>query len=247
MSIHITNRVLLCDEQRLLLPSEKFVLFLLADSANAAGLCWPSTATISRYSNLNERTIRRAIDRLVQLGHVTIKQRPGRSSYYTIHPDGPEPGPRTPGNTPGVDERDDSEARAAENEAGEPPQSNALRSSRTASDKRSESPPAIDPAVESCATPGITPGVCTTCEDGVQPALATAGTPGATPGHPGHQTLPTPGITPGHPGHYAPQNRKEPSIEPSLNLGAVDKKDPERHRAEELERIDRALHARAAR
>lgn len=66
--------------------ADKLVLLALADNANDEGLCWPSVQTLERKCGMSESTVHRAISRLEEGGHVTVNQRPGRSSYYTVHP-----------------------------------------------------------------------------------------------------------------------------------------------------------------
>lgn len=70
---------------------EKMVLLALADAANDEGLCWPSVATIYKKCSMAERTVRKTFARLVELGHLTIHERVGRSNYFTVHPIGAVP------------------------------------------------------------------------------------------------------------------------------------------------------------
>lgn len=66
-------------------PLSKLVLLALANFADETGLCWPSAHTLSEMCETSERTVRRAILRLEQAGHITIKRSRGRSSNrYTI-------------------------------------------------------------------------------------------------------------------------------------------------------------------
>lgn len=67
-------------------PSEKLVLLALADAANDEGHCWPSATTIARKSGQGERTVRRAIQSLIEKKHLTQQQRSGTSAVYTLHP-----------------------------------------------------------------------------------------------------------------------------------------------------------------
>lgn len=66
--------------------SEKLVLLALADAANDEGVCWPSIATIARKCTRSERTIQSVIKKLVEDGHLSRDERPGRGVFYTIHP-----------------------------------------------------------------------------------------------------------------------------------------------------------------
>lgn len=64
--------------------AQKLVLLALADNANDAGECYPSLTTISRKTSLDERTVRRAIRQLQQLGFMSVAERAGRSSLFSI-------------------------------------------------------------------------------------------------------------------------------------------------------------------
>lgn len=66
--------------------ADKIVLLALADNANDEGYCYPSASTLSRKCGMNERSIRRIVERLQDMGHVTQHDRPGRSSTFDIHP-----------------------------------------------------------------------------------------------------------------------------------------------------------------
>lgn len=66
--------------------ADKIVLLALSDNANDEGFCYPSIATLSRKCGLEERSIHRVIVRLEDAGHVTRRERPGRSTVYTVHP-----------------------------------------------------------------------------------------------------------------------------------------------------------------
>ena len=66
--------------------ADKIVLLALSDNANDEGFCYPSIATLSRKCGLEERSIHRVIARLEDAGHVTRRERPGRSTVYTVHP-----------------------------------------------------------------------------------------------------------------------------------------------------------------
>lgn len=69
------------------LPStEKMVLLCLSDFANDDGSCWPSIATIVHKTSMGERTVQRAIKRLIQTGVLTKQERSGTSARYQIHP-----------------------------------------------------------------------------------------------------------------------------------------------------------------
>lgn len=66
--------------------ADKIVLLALADNANDEGYCFPSSSTLARKCGMDERSIRRVVDRLVSSGHVTRHERPGRSCTFDVHP-----------------------------------------------------------------------------------------------------------------------------------------------------------------
>lgn len=69
------------------LPStDKMVLLCLCNFANDTGDCWPSISTLVKKTGLSERTVQRAIRRLIDAGILTIKERSGTSTNYRIHP-----------------------------------------------------------------------------------------------------------------------------------------------------------------
>lgn len=68
-------------------PTKKFVLLALADCANDVGTgCFPSVPTIAKKCSLSIRIVRKCIGELAEGGHITIQERSGRSSTYSIHP-----------------------------------------------------------------------------------------------------------------------------------------------------------------
>jgi len=67
---------------------EKMVLLSLADQANDDGVCWPDTATIARRCSVSEKTVKRSIAGLVDLGLLTVKSEYGKPSVYHLHLDG---------------------------------------------------------------------------------------------------------------------------------------------------------------
>lgn len=67
--------------------SSFLVLLALADHAGAdGGDCWPSVARLARRCRVDERTVQRAIDKLVELGEVVITEGGGRghSNRYKL-------------------------------------------------------------------------------------------------------------------------------------------------------------------
>lgn len=66
--------------------SEKIVLLALADCANDEGWCWPSMATLARKCSKTDRTVQASIKRLVECGHLTRIEVPGKGCKYRVHP-----------------------------------------------------------------------------------------------------------------------------------------------------------------
>ncbi|WP_339429590.1 helix-turn-helix domain-containing protein [Pseudomonas taetrolens] len=65
---------------------QKAVLISLADNANDEGFCWPSVARISERTCLAERTVQSAIKWLTLSGILSVRERMGRSTMYTLTP-----------------------------------------------------------------------------------------------------------------------------------------------------------------
>jgi hypothetical protein len=74
----------------------KLVLLALADNANDSGQCWPGIATLIEKTCLSERAIQRHIRDLAVEGYLTIHERSGRSSVYTLTPAKSAPPPNLP-------------------------------------------------------------------------------------------------------------------------------------------------------
>ena len=70
-------------------PMPKFVLMALADQADDRGYCWPSQQLIAQKVAMGERTVRRHIKTLRELGLVTPRVRSStrgrRSNGYQLH------------------------------------------------------------------------------------------------------------------------------------------------------------------
>lgn len=71
--------------------TDKIVLLYLADRANAAGMCWPSVATIAAKTSLSDRAVQIAIKRLEGGGHLSqFWQTPEKAKrpmrHFRIHP-----------------------------------------------------------------------------------------------------------------------------------------------------------------
>lgn len=65
---------------------QKAVLISLADNANDEGVCWPSVARIAERTCLAERTVQGAIKWLGQASILSVRERMGRSTMYTLTP-----------------------------------------------------------------------------------------------------------------------------------------------------------------
>lgn len=69
--------------------AEKVVLLALADHFNdQSQCCWPSMARLERFTGADERTIQRAIARLIESGHVAREERSGSSSLFFLNLEG---------------------------------------------------------------------------------------------------------------------------------------------------------------
>ncbi len=79
-------------------PARRAVLVALADRANAAGVCWPSIATIARRACMSVRSIFTHLKALEGMGLLTRRQRIGRSSLYSLT--GQALAPSTPASKP---------------------------------------------------------------------------------------------------------------------------------------------------
>jgi Helix-turn-helix domain len=82
MSIKLMSRVWELE----LDDSFKLTLLALADAANDEGFCWPGVASLCKKTSRSERTIQGAIQGLVDMGHITRKEVPGKGCTYTVHP-----------------------------------------------------------------------------------------------------------------------------------------------------------------
>lgn len=66
--------------------TEKMVLLCLCDFANDHGACWPAVATIARKCSVTDRTVQRAIKRLLDWGVLTVDPSRGKANEYHINP-----------------------------------------------------------------------------------------------------------------------------------------------------------------
>jgi hypothetical protein len=69
-----------------LADSQKIVLLALADCANDEGHCWPSMLSLARKCSKGQRTVQGVVKSLVDAGHVTRREVPGRGCEYWVHP-----------------------------------------------------------------------------------------------------------------------------------------------------------------
>jgi hypothetical protein len=67
--------------------SEKLVLTIMADRADADGLLWYAVATIADLTSFTERAVQKIMDRLIVKGIVKKLPRADRSNYYVIQMD----------------------------------------------------------------------------------------------------------------------------------------------------------------
>lgn len=54
--------------------TDRLVVLAIAAHTNSAGDAWPSVATIAEYVGVSERTVQRALARLVQAGRLVVRQ-----------------------------------------------------------------------------------------------------------------------------------------------------------------------------
>ena len=64
--------------------SQKFVLVVLADRANEGHECWPSVDRLSLDTELDPRTVQRALVALEEGGLIKTQSRPGRSNVFKL-------------------------------------------------------------------------------------------------------------------------------------------------------------------
>ena len=85
-------------------PARRAVLLALSDMANAAGVCWPSIATLARRACMSVRSVFNHLAELVRAGLIQRRQRIGRSNLFTLTlaplSDGPAPLPEQATNAP---------------------------------------------------------------------------------------------------------------------------------------------------
>jgi hypothetical protein len=82
MSVRVMTAVWALD----LPDSDKIVLLALADCANDEGHCWPGMRSLIAKCSKSDRTIQASIKRLVDEGHLTRREVPGKGCNYTVHP-----------------------------------------------------------------------------------------------------------------------------------------------------------------
>lgn len=67
-------------------PAQKAVLISLADQANDQGVCWPAVDSIATRCCLSKRAVQQAIKWLRGAGIVSVEERQGRSTMYSVAP-----------------------------------------------------------------------------------------------------------------------------------------------------------------
>ncbi|HDZ3416080.1 helix-turn-helix domain-containing protein [Pseudomonas aeruginosa] len=67
-------------------PAQKAVLISLADQANDQGVCWPAVDSIAMRCCLSNRAVQQAIKWLRSVGIVSVEERQGRSTIYSVTP-----------------------------------------------------------------------------------------------------------------------------------------------------------------
>ncbi len=67
-------------------PAQKAVLISLADQANDQGVCWPAVDSIAMRCCLSKRAVQQAIKWLRGAGIVSVEERQGRSTMYSVTP-----------------------------------------------------------------------------------------------------------------------------------------------------------------
>lgn len=69
-------------------PVDKYILLMFAWHANHEDLAWPSFPTIASYTGFHRDTVKRAVERLCESGHMILRdvQWQGRSNRYYIPP-----------------------------------------------------------------------------------------------------------------------------------------------------------------
>lgn len=67
-------------------PTDKLVLLALADQTTDEGLCLATEASLMLRTGLCVRAVRMSLGRLEEGGHLTRQPRPGKSTFYLLHP-----------------------------------------------------------------------------------------------------------------------------------------------------------------
>lgn len=68
-------------------PTERLVAYMLADHHNdTTSRCDPSVALLAEETGLDERSVSRAIRRMEETGHLTVRRNGGTRNSYDLHP-----------------------------------------------------------------------------------------------------------------------------------------------------------------
>ena len=81
MSIQAVAWVL---EESLASYSERLVLIAIANHVGPTGWAWPGIDAIASEAFVDRSTVFRAIDKLVDMGELTVQKRPGKTSLYGL-------------------------------------------------------------------------------------------------------------------------------------------------------------------
>lgn len=81
MSIQAVAWVL---ENSLAAYSERLVLIAIANHVGPEGWAWPGIDAIAAEAFVDRSTVFRAIDKLVDMGELTVRKRPGKSNLYGL-------------------------------------------------------------------------------------------------------------------------------------------------------------------
>lgn len=240
------NLVLEQASTRVLTPSSKSVLLMIANNANDEGRALSlKVSRIHDQTNLDERTIQKSFRVLQEEGFISIEEKRGRVSIYTVHID--RLLQATPGVRPGVV---DSGSRGTSGDA----KSTGEEGARRVADRS----PVADDHVKAGGRDSSSPGSRSPSTPGVRPGVASCASTIHTPG----VDSPAPGVRPGVPpasGHPPPALvHPSSSLLQELNISSPGEPDrfkngcpepevgPDERKRRALADIDRALQGRSA-
>lgn len=85
MSVEIISMVWKSSKQK---GSHLLLMAALADFSNQEGWCWPSNESLCQRTRMKRRYVQQMLLDLQKDGEITINERPGKSNYYRVHPEG---------------------------------------------------------------------------------------------------------------------------------------------------------------